>query len=108
MHWMAGSRGGCKWSATGPPPVMRSVRLKSHASFGVANIDMNKTFALTLAASALFLAGCSTTHHVTKFEYKEVWPLDQVNELAKQGWRVVSVMHSDGSSDRYLMEHKVK
>src|SRR5215471_12850751 len=25
MHWMAGSRGGCRLSATGPPPVMRSV-----------------------------------------------------------------------------------
>jgi hypothetical protein len=69
---------------------------------------MKKSIALIFSASTLFLAGCCTTHHVTKLEYKEVLSLDDVNALAKIGWSVVSVMHSSGSSDTYLMKHQVQ
>ena len=35
---------------------------------------MKKFITLTFAASTLFLAGCCTTMHVTKWEYKVVAP----------------------------------
>jgi protein involved in sex pheromone biosynthesis len=55
---------------------------------------MKKTIALTLAASALFLAGCHTPHHATSWEYKTVTVTsdsdEQLNQLVEQGWRVES------------------
>ena len=57
-----------------------------------------------IAASSFLLAGCCTTHHVTRWEYKVVpqarfhngpaeWQKDQealMNDLAKDGWIFVS------------------
>ena len=68
---------------------------------------MNKSFALTLAASGLLLAGCCSTHHLTQWEYKVVpiakrpftpegpdqWRKDQevlMNALGKDGWAFVA------------------
>ena len=66
---------------------------------------MKKSIALTFAASTLFLAGCCTTTHVTKWEYKVVCPTispsvtDQerrdlqqafLDDLGKDGWVLVS------------------
>jgi protein involved in sex pheromone biosynthesis len=50
---------------------------------------MKKHIALGLVASTLFLAGCCTTHHVTRWEYEEVRSLEQVNKAAADGWTVV-------------------
>jgi protein involved in sex pheromone biosynthesis len=52
---------------------------------------MKKHIALGLVASTLFLAGCCTTHNVTKWEYKEVTSLEQVNKAAADGWTVVDL-----------------
>jgi hypothetical protein len=49
---------------------------------------MKKHSAFGLVASTLFLAGCCSTHHVTKWEYKEVYSLDQLNKAASDGWVV--------------------
>jgi protein involved in sex pheromone biosynthesis len=69
---------------------------------------MKKHIALGLVASTLFLAGCCTSHHQTKLEYQQVNSLSEVNELAKTGWSVVSVMHASGASDSYLMKHRIQ
>jgi len=49
---------------------------------------MKKHIALGLVASTLFLAGCCTTSHVTKWEYKKVYGIEQVNKWAADGWVV--------------------
>ena len=49
---------------------------------------MKKVIALTFAASALLLAGCCTAHHITKWEYRKAYGIDQVNKLAGDGWIV--------------------
>ena len=53
---------------------------------------MKKHIALGLLASALFLAGCATTHHVTKWEYQTIHdPLGvstEVNKMVSEGWVV--------------------
>jgi protein involved in sex pheromone biosynthesis len=69
---------------------------------------MKKHIALGLVASTLFLAGCCTSHHLTKLEYKEVNSMTEVNALAKTGWSVVSVMHGGGVTDSYLMKHRIQ
>jgi hypothetical protein len=51
---------------------------------------MKKHNALGLVASTLFLAGCCTTHHVTRWEFEEVSSLEQVNKAAADGWIVTS------------------
>ena len=70
-------------------------------------MTMKKAVALTLAASSLFLAGCSTTHHVTQWEYKNVtlqgYQLRPPNyssaldDLGKAGWQVVGFSHATGN-----------
>ena len=59
---------------------------------------MKKSIALIFAASTLFLAGCCTTSHVSKWEYKVVEKYLSPNELQKQidaqladGWEFVTV-----------------
>jgi len=67
---------------------------------------MKKSIALAIAVSALALAGCSTTHHAMKWEYKVATvpggfgsggPQEHrerqqafLNELGKDGWILVS------------------
>ncbi len=54
---------------------------------------MKKHIAITLTASALFLAGCCTAHHVTKWEYKQVYAQvsdESLNKLGDEGWSVVA------------------
>ncbi len=65
------------------------VRPKPYARLGVQNHIMKKHIALGLVASTLFLAGCCTNHHVTRWEYEEVRSLEQVNKAAADGWTVV-------------------
>ena len=72
---------------------------------------MKKSIALTFAACTLLLAGCCTTHHLARWEYKVVliapsnggnpqeYPQGQealMNGLGKEGWIFVS--ESDGYS----------
>ena len=73
------------------------------------NHSMKKSIALIFAASTLFLAGCCTTPHATKWEYKVAQvphlPVDNntpspqdwrertqrfLNDLGKDGWVLVS------------------
>lgn len=68
---------------------------------------MKQPIALIFAASTMLLAGCCTTHHAAKWEYKEVLTLSAVNELAKTGWSVVAVEPSAGNPPTYLMKRKV-
>jgi hypothetical protein len=56
---------------------------------------MKKSIALIFAASTLFLAGCCTTHHITKWEYKTstdygVQDDARLSKLGKDGWILVS------------------
>ena len=59
---------------------------------------MKKSIALIFAASTLFLAGCCTTPHVTKWEYKvtDMYLSQQgalekkINDLVADGWEFVS------------------
>lgn len=58
-----------------------------------------------LSACGLLLAGCCTTHHVTKWEYSMVKSLVEVNQLADQGWTVVSfAMPGQGGPNEYLLK----
>ncbi len=66
---------------------------------------MTRCVAVVLVAGALFLAGCCTTPHTTRWEYRVAWPhvprsegpLAQreaqqalLNDLGKEGWELVS------------------
>jgi hypothetical protein len=55
---------------------------------------MKKILLMMFASSGLFLAGCSTPSHATKWEYKQVSPRvtdGTLNQLAEEGWSVVCV-----------------
>ena len=67
---------------------------------------MKKHIALGLVASTLFLAGCCTTPHVTKWEYKQVGAQktdEALNQLADQGWSVVCVGANSNGGDFYVL-----
>ena len=81
-------------------------KLKPHPKLGVKTHTMKKTIALIFAASTLFLAGCCTTPHVTKWEYKVESTMDwkvtgtgreawlqgwkaHLDELGKEGWELI-------------------
>jgi hypothetical protein len=81
------------------------VRPKPYAIFGVQNHIMKKHIAFGLVASMLFLAGCCTSHHATTWEYRNVSTLNEVNDLAKTGWSVVTVTHPDAGPAIYLLKH---
>ena len=51
---------------------------------------MKTKIGLVLAASTLLLAGCSTTHHATKWEYRNISGVttDKINQMADEGWSV--------------------
>jgi len=66
---------------------------------------MKTSIALIFAVSALFLAGCCTTHNAAKWEYKvtqapsylghtneEIRQLQQtfLNDLGKEGWVLIN------------------
>ena len=71
---------------------------------------MKKNIALIFAASTLFLAGCCTTPHQVKWEYKEVeFPSgttseDQLNQLGDQGWSVVAATVSTRGVPLYVLK----
>ncbi len=67
---------------------------------------MKKAVALTLAASALFLAGCCTTPHHAKWEYKQVEMATEadLNQLADQGWSIVAVTSSTRGAPLYILK----
>jgi hypothetical protein len=51
---------------------------------------MKKHIALGLLASTLFLAGCCTARHVTQWEYKRAYSIEEVNKAAADGWILMS------------------
>jgi PBP1b-binding outer membrane lipoprotein LpoB len=69
---------------------------------------MKKTIALILATSALFIAGCSTTHQTTKWEYQTVHTIKGVNERAAQGWSVANVVVKPDGSHEYLLKRPIQ
>ena len=72
---------------------------------------MKKTVALILATSTSFLAGCCTTHHVTKWEYKQlnsVVPDGTLNQLGDQGWNVVGYSGSPGEANGFYILKRPK
>ncbi len=50
---------------------------------------MKKYTAVLVAVSMLLVAGCCTTHHATKWEYKTASTIDEVNRSSGEGWVVV-------------------
>jgi hypothetical protein len=84
---------------------------------------MSKSIALMFVASALLLAGCCTSHHVTQWEYMNLTITasmpDQsqshptLNELGKEGWVVVGFAHESGGPHeneyyRYVLKRKLQ
>ena len=71
---------------------------------------MKKHITLILAASTLLLAGCYTTPHHAKWEYKEVeFPSgtaseEQLNQLGDQGWSVVAATVSTRGVPLYVLK----
>ena len=59
---------------------------------------------LLLAVSGFLLAGCCTTPHVTKWEYRQTNTLADVHQLAEQGWTVVSFATPGSGSYEYLLK----
>jgi hypothetical protein len=58
-----------------------------------------------IAVCGFVLVGCSTTHHVTKWEYRMASSLSEVNQLADQGWIVVNfAMPGQGGPNQYLLK----
>ncbi len=54
---------------------------------------MKEHIVIILAGSILLLAGCCTTPHVTKWEYKQVYAQvsdDSLNKYGDEGWSVVA------------------
>jgi PBP1b-binding outer membrane lipoprotein LpoB len=70
---------------------------------------MKKHIALILAASTLLLAGCCTTEHATKWQYKTVGPStsDEIlNTPVAEGWSVVSFSVTPSGDKYFLLKHK--
>ena len=57
-----------------------------------------------MTACGLLLAGCCTTHHATKWEYRISSTLTEVNQLADQGWTVVNFAVPNGGPYQYLLK----
>jgi hypothetical protein len=69
---------------------------------------MKTSIALMFAASTLLLAGCCTTHHVTKWEYMQIPTSTQksdeyLNQLGAEGWSVVAFGKS-GDGSLYILK----
>jgi hypothetical protein len=73
---------------------------------------MKKSIALIFAASTLLLAGCCTTHQVTKWEYKQLngsEVTDQaLNKLGDEGWIVVDYSTGPGSAEGFYILKRPK
>jgi len=76
-----------------------AVRQQPFARFSVKNHIMKKSFALIIAAGALFLAGCSTCHHhSTVWEYRVVHGVsdssdleEKLNKVGSDGFAIESI-----------------
>jgi hypothetical protein len=65
---------------------------------------MKKSFIWSVALFAsIFLVSCSTPHHATKWEYRQTGSLNEVNQLAEQGWSVVNFAVREAGPDQYLL-----
>ncbi len=67
---------------------------------------MKKAIFVLIAAGGLVLAGCCTTHHAAKWEYKTLHANvsdDVVNSAAAEGWSVVGFSASDSGNKWFLL-----
>ena len=73
---------------------------------------MKKYLALAFASGALLLSGCSTTSHVTKWEYKQLHssPVtdETLNKLGDEGWEAIGVSEYDEDFTVLLKRQKVE
>jgi protein involved in sex pheromone biosynthesis len=67
---------------------------------------MKKHIALGLVASTLFLAGCCTAHHVTKWEYRMASTTTEANQLSDQGWILVNGTGTASGSLEFIMKRQ--
>jgi hypothetical protein len=71
---------------------------------------MKKSITLIFAASTLFLAGCCSTHHTTKWEYQRVFDFSSVQKLAAEGW-TLDGFHSFDPGDNgtfYILKRRAQ
>jgi hypothetical protein len=103
-HWLQARPGYALLFVLAPLPGLPEP--KRWAKFAKANL-MRKFVPVVIAASALFLAGCCTTPHASKWEYKVVshpWaaagPTPEaarearqafLNDLGKEGWVLIQM-----------------
>ena len=59
---------------------------------------------LLVIVSAFVLAGCCTSHPVTRLEYREELNINTVNQLAEQGWTVVNFSIMQDGPRVYLLQ----
>ena len=73
---------------------------------------MKKYLALAFASGALLLAGCSTTSHLTKWEYKQLHssPVtdETLNKLGDEGWSVVGYSSAPGAGSGFYILKRPK
>ena len=73
---------------------------------------MKKSIVIILAAVTLILAGCCTTHHVTKWEYKQLSNSmvtdETLNQLGDQGWNVVGYSSAPGAANGFYIFKRPK
>jgi uncharacterized lipoprotein YajG len=69
---------------------------------------MKKTIGLIIVASSLFLAGCCTTSHATKWQYKTVSSTSDeiLNTPLAEGWIVVGFTVTPDGNHWFLLKHK--
>jgi hypothetical protein len=84
VHWVSGVRDGSKSDTN----------------------DMKRTFALMVGVSSLLLAGCVTTHQVSKWEYKQATGLDTANALGQEGWEMVGFSYTPAGSTVFLLKRE--
>ena len=65
---------------------------------------MKKFLMLLIVATSLLVAGCGTTDHATKWEYRTTNNLAEVNKSADQGWTVVNFAIPGGGPYEYLLK----
>ena len=61
-------------------------------------------FASMLVTCGFLLTGCCTARQSTKWEYRTSSSLSEVNQLAEQGWTVVTFAMPDGGPWQYLLK----
>ena len=71
---------------------------------------MRKYITIIFAITGVLFAGCSTPRQATKWEYKEVGYLSEVNKMADEGWDVAGysafVDTGNHNYQRYLMKRQ--